>query len=149
MTSKAGLGQSALLCCCALVTLSVFPLNVDEGLRTLNVMTRNMDAGTDLNLIFYYYPDIPAGVSATLAEVIASDIPHRAELLAEEIVTRKPDFIGLQEVTIWGMGTCGATTVLYDQLELLLHGLEKRNVHYRTVALNHLTTLEAPANATT
>ena len=112
-------------------------------------MTRNMDAGTDLNLIFAYYPDIPSGVSATLAEVMANDIPGRAELLAEEIVAKKPDFVGLQEVTLWGKGACGATTVLYDQLQLLLAALEKRDAHYKTVALNELTSLEAPANAIT
>src|SRR6266513_1981940 len=103
---------------------------VSESKRVLKIMTRNMDAGTDLNLIFVYYPDIPSGVSATLAQVISTDIPSRAQHLAEEIRTNQPDFIALQEVTEWRTGACGATTVLYDQLQLLIDALAARNMHY-------------------
>lgn len=118
---------------------------VGESKRVLKIMTRNMDAGTDLNLIFAYYPDIPGGVSATLAQVISTDIPSRAQRLADEIRTIQPDFVALQEVTEWRTGPCGATTVLYDQLQLLLDALAARNMPYTPLAVDTLNAIEAPS----
>ena len=120
-------------------------VQADESKRVLKVMTRNMDAGTDLNLIFYYYPNIPVGVSATLAQVISTDIPSRIQRLADEVRTNQPDFIALQEVTEWRTGVCGATTVLYDQLELLVDALAARNMQYTRLAVDTLNVIEAPA----
>jgi endonuclease/exonuclease/phosphatase family metal-dependent hydrolase len=121
------------------------PARASENKRVLKIMTRNMDAGTDLNLIFLYYPDIPSGVSATLAQVISTDIPSRAQRLADEIRTSQPDFIALQEVTEWRAGACGATTVLYDQLQLLVDALAARNMQYTPLAVDTLNAIEAPA----
>ncbi len=118
---------------------------VSESKRVLKIMTRNMDAGTDLNLIFAYYPDIPSGVSATLAQVISTDIPSRAQRLADEIRTSQPDFIALQEVTEWRTGPCGATTVLYDQLQLLVDALAARHMPYTPAAVDTLNSIEAPS----
>jgi endonuclease/exonuclease/phosphatase family metal-dependent hydrolase len=133
----------------ALAVAAVFCLTassqVSESKRVLKIMTRNMDAGTDLNLIFAYYPDIPSGVSATLAQVISTDIPSRAQRLADEIRTNQPDFIALQEVTEWRTGGCGATTVLYDQLQLLVDALAARNMPYTPVAVDTLNAIEAPS----
>jgi len=125
--------------------LGVSAAQDNESKRVLRFMTRNMDAGTDLNLIFAFYPNIPAGVSATLAEVISTDIPSRAERLADEIHASKPDFIALQEVTTWRTGACGGTTVLYDQLQLLLDALAARHMAYTPLAVDTLVTIEAPA----
>ena len=125
--------------------LTASAAQVSESKRVLKIMTRNMDAGTDLNLIFVYYPDIPGGVSATLAQVISTDIPSRAQRLADEIRTNQPDFIALQEVTEWRTGPCGATTVLYDQLQLLVDALAARNMHYTPLAVDTLNVIEAPS----
>src|ERR1700693_3923891 len=76
--------------------LTASPAQADESKRVLKVMTRNMDAGTDLNLIFAYYPNVPGGVSATLKQVISTNIPARIQSLAEEVRTNQPDFIALQ-----------------------------------------------------
>jgi endonuclease/exonuclease/phosphatase family metal-dependent hydrolase len=103
-----------------------------------------MDAGTDLNLIFAFLPDVPRGVSATLEQINSTDIPGRAARLADEIRTSQPDLIGLQEATEWRSGTCGSTTVLYDQLQLLLDALKARNMHYTKVAVQVFPTIEAP-----
>jgi len=121
------------------------PAQADDSKRVLKVMTRNMDAGTDLNLIFAYYPNVPAGVSATLAQVISTDIPSRIQRLADEVRTNQPDFIALQEVTEWRTGTCGATTVLYDQLQLLVDALAARNMQYTRLAVDSLNVIEAPS----
>ena len=125
--------------------LTASAARANESKRVLKVMTRNMDAGTDLNLIFVYYPDIPKGVSATLAQARSTDIPSRAKRLADEIRTNQPDFIALQEVTKWGTGACGATTVLYDQLQLLLDALAARNMQYTRLAVQTFPSIEAPA----
>jgi endonuclease/exonuclease/phosphatase family metal-dependent hydrolase len=117
----------------------------NESKRVLKFMTRNMDAGTDLNLIFYYYPDIPTGVSATLEQVISTDLPSRAKHLADEIRTNQPDFIALQEVTTWRTGACGKTAVLYDQLQLLLDALAARHMAYSPLVVDSLVTIEKPA----
>ncbi len=121
------------------------PAQAHESKRVVKVMTRNMDAGTDLNLIFAYYPNVPAGVSATLAQVISTDIPSRIQRLADEVRTNQPDFIALQEVTEWRTGTCGATTVLYDQLQLLVDALAARNMQYTRLAVDSLNVIEAPS----
>jgi endonuclease/exonuclease/phosphatase family metal-dependent hydrolase len=125
--------------------LTASAAEVNESKRVLKIMTRNMDAGTDLNLIFAYYPDIPAGVSATLAQVISTDVPSRAQRLADEIRINQPDFVALQEVTEWRTGLCGATTVLYDQLQLLLDALAARNMQYTPLAVDTLNVIEAPS----
>lgn len=125
--------------------LTASAAQASESKRVLKIMTRNMDAGTDLNLIFVYYPNVPAGVSATLAQVISTDIPSRVQRLADEIRTNQPDFIALQEVTEWRTGACGATTVLYDQLQLLQDALAARNMPYTTLAVDTLNVIEAPS----
>jgi endonuclease/exonuclease/phosphatase family metal-dependent hydrolase len=124
--------------------------NGNESKRVLRFMTRNMDAGTDLNLIFANPGDIPAGVTATLAQVISTDLPGRAKRLADEIRTSQPDFIALQEVTtwrtgVWGAYGCGSTTVLYNQLQLLLDALAARHMAYTPVAVQSLGTIGAPS----
>lgn len=118
---------------------------------TLKVMTRNMDSGTDLNLIVAATgaTSFAQAISATLAEVQAANIPARAARLADEIDAQQPDLIGLQEVSLWRTGPlstqpAGANTILYDQLGLLMTELAKRQLHYGIVAVNSLTDVEAP-----
>ena len=137
--------KAVALAMAAVICLTASAARASESKRVLKIMTRNMDAGTDLNLIFAYYPNVPAGVSATLAQVISTDIPSRAQRLADEIRTSQPDFIALQEVTEWRTGVCGATTVLYDQLQLLLDALAARNMQYTTLAADTLNVIEAPS----
>lgn len=121
-----------------------------DGNYTIKVMTRNVDAGTDLGYIFGA-PDLEtlmAGATATLEEVQASGIPERAAGLADEIATHQPDLIALQEVTQWWTGPLGgpANTLLYDQLGLLLQELARRNLHYAPVVVHTLTDAEAPTS---
>ncbi len=126
--------------------LGVSAAEGNESKRVLRFMTRNMDAGTDLNLIFFYYPDIPTGVSATLEQVVSTDIPSRVKRLADEIRTTQPDFVALQEVTTWRTGpSCGSTVVLYDQLQLLLDALAARHMKYTVAAAQTLETIAAPS----
>ncbi|MCX6629840.1 MAG: endonuclease/exonuclease/phosphatase family protein [Candidatus Solibacter sp.] len=120
--------------------------------HVVTVMTRNMDAGTDLNYILAAtdQASLLAGIGATLAEVKASGIPARASRLADEIATHKPDLIALQEVALWRTGPLfqsPATEVLYDQLDLLMAELTKRKLHYGIVAVQSLFDAEVPVPA--
>lgn len=120
--------------------------------HVLTVMTRNMDAGTDLAYILAAtdFPSLMAGTAATLAEVKASEIPARAARLADEIAKYQPDLIALQEVTLWRTGPFmqpPAADVLYDQLDLLMAALAARKLHYGVVAVQTLLDAEAPVLA--
>ena len=118
---------------------------------SIKVMSRNMDAGTDLGFVLTATDaaSLAQGLAATLAEVNAANIPARASHLADEIAAAQPDLIGLQEVTLWRTGPlsaqpAGASTVLYDQLDLLMTELAKRQLHYAVAAVNSLTDAEVP-----
>jgi endonuclease/exonuclease/phosphatase family metal-dependent hydrolase len=112
----------------------------------VKIMTQNMDAGTDLGFVVAL--GAPEGVDLTLAEIQASHIRERADLLARKIAREKPDMVALQEVTLWRTGPTPetATHVLYDQLKLLLRALARHGAPYDIVAVNTLTDLALPGS---
>jgi endonuclease/exonuclease/phosphatase family metal-dependent hydrolase len=120
---------------------------VTQNETAVTIMTQNMDAGTDLGFVLAL--GAPAGVDLTLAEIGASHIPERAELMAAEIAAEQPNIVALQEVTMWRTGPTPetATQVLYDQLELLLSALANDGVSYDIVAVNALTDLAIPGSS--
>src|ERR1035441_9838381 len=94
----------------------------DSSTATVTVMTRNVDAGTDLGYLFAGTDEnsFAQGMAATLAELQASNFPQRAARLAAETGAAMPDLIALQEVTLWRSGAImqpPATSVMYDQLD--------------------------------
>jgi endonuclease/exonuclease/phosphatase family metal-dependent hydrolase len=112
-------------------------------------MTQNMDAGTDLNFaIAELLGMLPQGVGVqmTYQEVLASALPERIDLLASAIAAKRPDILGLQEVTLWRTGETPqtATTVLVDQLQLLLSALAAHGVPYDVAAVNTVGDLALP-----
>lgn len=132
--------------CIILACLAPAPAAQPES--TFKLMTQNMDAGTDLGYALYglQQPDPRPYIDLTLAEVDASMIPARAGILAEEIASRKPHIVSLQEVTLWRTGPtpATATTVRYDQLELLMTALKGLGAPYEVVAVNTLTDIALP-----
>lgn len=124
-------------------------VGADSVNKTVTVMTRNMDAGTDLGYVLAATDaaSFARGMQATWAELHSSNFEQRAARLAEEIEETAPDLIALQEVTLWRVGPLlspPATQVLYDQLDLLLTELAKRNLHYGVVAVQMEVDAEAP-----
>ena len=109
---------------------------------TVRVMTRNMDAGTDLQYVAgaESVDEFISGVLATIAEVDASNIPARAKRLAAEIAEVKPDLIALQEVTYWEIEDSSGHRI-YDQLQLLKEELHKAGQHYEVAVIQTLTDL--------
>jgi endonuclease/exonuclease/phosphatase family metal-dependent hydrolase len=128
--------------------------------KEVNVMTRNLYLGADLA------PAISAaGLTAfteatgqILREVTANSFPTRAKGLAQEILKKKPDLVGLQEVALWRTGPPSlevflnsaakptAETVRYDYLKELLAQLNKGKQQYRFAVSQDEFDFEAPAN---
>jgi len=125
----------------------------------VNVMTRNLYLGADLT------PAINAKntnefVQANgqiLREVTANNFPVRAKGLSQEILKKKPDLVGLQEVAMWRTGPPSlepllspagptATTVRYDYLTELLDRLNKGKKRYRVAVVQQEFDFEAPAD---
>jgi endonuclease/exonuclease/phosphatase family metal-dependent hydrolase len=117
--------------------------------RNLVVMSRNMDTGSDFKYVLDATDQLQVllGVTATYQEILASNIPERAEGIAQEIQAQQPDLVALQEVTTLRMGPLGgpATTIVADQLPSLLDALAQRGVHYAPVAIQRNSDLEFPA----
>jgi endonuclease/exonuclease/phosphatase family metal-dependent hydrolase len=135
--------------------------------KEVNVMTRNLYLGADLA------PPIGAKSvgeftelnGQVLREVTANDFPVRAKGLAQEILKKKPDLVGLQEVSLWRTGppslepllntgaTPTASTVRYDYLSELLAQLNKGKgkggkgkPQYRVAVSQNEFDFEAPAD---
>ena len=121
----------------------------DDDHRGLVVMTRNMDNGTDFGPIFaaQTQAQLVGAVTATYAEIQASNIPERAKGIAQEIRATRPDLVGLQEVFTYRVGPHGvpATTVTYDALQSLLDALATLGLDYAPIAV--LTNLDAQVPA--
>lgn len=129
-----------------LLPFGVFAARAQDG-APVTIMTQNMDAGSDLGFVVAL--GVPEGVDLTLAEIQASHIPERAELLGKRIAAERPDAVALEEVTLWRTGPTPetATQVVYDQLGLLRSALARHGVPYEVVAVNTLTDLALPGKS--
>lgn len=88
---------------CALVALAVAAAassRVAAQATNAAVMTRNVFIGADLFAASAVQDpsEIPAAAGEVLADILASNFPARAELLAQGIAQNQPHVVGLQEV---------------------------------------------------
>lgn len=117
--------------------------------RNLVVMSRNMDTGSDYNLVLKATnpTEVVLAVAATYKEVLDSNIPERADAIAAEIQQQQPDLVALQEVTTVMHGPLGgpATNLDVDQLQALTAALKLRGLHYGVLASQQNSDLEFPA----
>jgi endonuclease/exonuclease/phosphatase family metal-dependent hydrolase len=109
-----------------------------KGKREVTVMTQNLYLGSSLA------PALEATTGEEFIEAVAriyatvqyTNFPARAEAIANEIQAKKPDLIGLQEVTKWT--TEGPSSPPgYDFLAILESDLEARGLHYEVAAVSH------------
>ena len=123
----------------------------------VKVMSRNLYLGSDLTAALA--AQTPTQLAFAGQEiwnnVIVTEFPNRAKLLADEIDGAKPDLVGLQEVALWrgdfappyqdGPAT-PATTVSYDFLQLLMSELNagKEGPEYRVVRQQKQADIESP-----
>ena len=136
------------------------PLSLENDIvpnRVVNTMTRNLYLGADLTPAILA-PNLKAFVAANgkiLREVTHNDFPTRAKGLAQEILEKQPDLVGLQEVALWRTAPVNfevlekgpsATTVRYDYLQELLAQLNASGPRYEVVVSQNEFDLEAPAD---
>ncbi len=109
---------------------------------TIRVMTRNLNLGANLELGVRAtgFQGLADAAGTILHQVDENNFPVRAKGLAAEILSTKPDLVGLQEVALWRTGPCTesplpptATHVRYDYLKLLLNQLNRGKKRYRVV----------------
>jgi endonuclease/exonuclease/phosphatase family metal-dependent hydrolase len=126
----------------------------------VKVMTRNIFLGADLGpaLNAGSAAEFVAANGAILREVDQTNFPLRAEGLAAEIASKKPDLVGLQEVAWWrtnptpgapaqGPGaTFIAQTNKYNFLELLQAQLQAQGMNYEVAVEKTEFDFEAPTD---
>jgi endonuclease/exonuclease/phosphatase family metal-dependent hydrolase len=125
----------------------------------VNTMTRNLYLGADLAPAIGAKStgEFVAATGKVLRDVTANDFPVRAKGLGQEILKKKPDLVGLQEVSLWRTGPPSlepllggsppsATAVRYDYLKLLLDRLNKGKKRYRVAVSQDEFDFEAPAD---
>lgn len=123
----------------------------------LNVMTRNIYLGADLGPILNASGvDQAVDAGGEIAnQVDRTNFPLRSKALAAEILSKRPDLVGLQEVALWRTAPTNfnvvsqgpsATTVEYDFLQLLLAELNKSGNNYEAVVIKEEFDAEFPVN---
>jgi endonuclease/exonuclease/phosphatase family metal-dependent hydrolase len=143
--------RAALVLCLAISPIAVTGQNLQAvgSDRPVTVMSRNMFIGTDLSPVLgaTSFDEFLVAVANAYLNVQQSNIPERAAAVADEIQTKNPDLIGLQEVSLWRTGPFGgpATTVTYDALQSLLDELAVRGLQYTPVAILDEFQAEAPS----
>jgi len=117
----------------------------------LNVMTRNMDAGSDFWYVLTADPNdlsaILVAITQTYQEMLNSNIAQRADGIAAEIQKQHPDMIALQEVTTLSSGPYGSTelTVVVSGLDSLMAALKTRGLHYKAIVVQKNADISLPA----
>jgi endonuclease/exonuclease/phosphatase family metal-dependent hydrolase len=124
----------------------------------VKVMTRNLYLGADLT------PALQASSLSALGDaageifdqVQENNFPVRAKGLAQEILKKSPDLVGLQEAALWRTdptckyfvppGPYTATHVAYDYVKLLLAQLNRGKQRYRVVVTEPEFDFETEAN---
>ena len=125
----------------------------------VNVMTRNLYLGADLTpaIAAKNTNEFVQANGKILRDVTANNFPVRAKGLAQEILKKKPDLVGLQEVALWRTGPpslepllspagATATTIRYDYLAELLDRLNSGKKRYRVAVVQQEFDFEAPAD---
>jgi endonuclease/exonuclease/phosphatase family metal-dependent hydrolase len=130
------------------------------GKRDLAVSSHNVYVGaliedaialdpTDTN----YPVNLVLTVTRIYHDIAVSDPAKRMAAIAAEIADRKPDLVGLQELSkvfrqspgdLLAGGTTPATEVVYDYLQLLRDALEARGARYEVAAVATEIDVEMP-----
>lgn len=122
----------------------------------IRAMTQNLYVGADLfRILSVTSPaQVPAVVSEIYNRIRQTDFLSRADAIADKIRKKRPDVIGLQEVSLirtqspsdYFIGNPNtAETVTYDYLQILLVALAKRGLHYRVASKIQNADIELPA----
>ena len=108
------------------------PPGGNDAHRFITVMTQNLDEGTDFTPLFTGTTSVPAFLTAAseiFHEVVASNIPARAGLVAGEIAAAAPDAVALQEASLWQWQSATGSGSI-DALAALEQALAADGAHY-------------------
>ena len=117
--------------------------------RTVTVMTRNLYLGANLDPIVH--ATSPQGafqaVAAAWAQVEANDFATRANAIAAEIAHAKPDFVGFQELVLYGTKalTDEKYIVALDYKAALTRAFRTRHLRYHFVGVDDNTVAALPS----
>jgi endonuclease/exonuclease/phosphatase family metal-dependent hydrolase len=119
---------------------------------SVKVMTRNLYLGANLDAIVQAKSAAEAfkAVEAGWADVQANNFPVRARAIARELAAVRPDFVGMQEVSLYRTQTPAdftvtpATTVALDYVRELRKAFAARKLRYRFVGISSATDAELP-----
>jgi endonuclease/exonuclease/phosphatase family metal-dependent hydrolase len=145
------------LCALAVAIVSASPAAASKTTPKTKVMTRNLYLGADLSpgINAQNFNELKDAAGQILHQVDQNKFQVRAKGLATEILSKRPDLVGLQEVALWRTGPCKvivppnpfeAKHVRYDFLKLLLHQLNAHGKHYRAVVVQPEFDFETEAN---
>jgi len=131
--------QRRMLCTVTALAVSlVAPVVLAAGATNARVMTRNLYIGANVFEAIAVPPDqIPDAAGDVLAEIIASDFPARARVLADEIARSQPHAVGLQEVwDVSAVAYVAGDPIAIDFLALLRAELAARGQKYDVAVVN-------------
>jgi hypothetical protein len=108
-----------------------------QGGPPVTVMTRNLYLGSELGPLFTAQSEeqLVAAASQVWANVLASDFPARAKVLAAEVDQHDPLLVGLQEVSLFTAVGAGGT-ISIDFLDILLGAFADAGLHYEARAVS-------------
>src|SRR5437588_2656960 len=125
------------------------PAKAPPRQTTITVMTRNLYLGANLDPIVHATSPQEAfrAVAAGWAQVQANDFNTRANAVAAEIARAKPDFVGFQELVLYGTKALSDKnyTVTLDYKLALNDALRARRLHYHFVGVDVNTVAALPS----
>jgi endonuclease/exonuclease/phosphatase family metal-dependent hydrolase len=119
----------------------------DRDDATVRVMTRNLYFGSTADAVTgaASFPALVAAAAQVYGEIAASKPAERAAAVARDIARNNVDLVGLQEAGLIRKGPLQlppnpatflpATTVVSDQLQLILDELDRLGERYKVVAI--------------
>jgi endonuclease/exonuclease/phosphatase family metal-dependent hydrolase len=140
-----------------IAAVSASPADAHRTRPKVKVMTRNLYLGADLTpgIEAQNFNELKDAAGQILNQVNRNKFPVRAKGLAREILNKRPDLVGLQEVALWRTGPCKvivppnpfeAKHVRYDFLKLLLKRLNAAGKRYRAAVVQPEFDFETEAN---
>ena len=141
------------------VVLAMFAIGLpaaaqaDSSRLQVTAMTYNLFQGSELtDAISATTPaQLLAAVAKDFGQVQTTNFPERAQAIAAQAISTKPDLIGVQEAALWQTGAPSATfppppatTVAYDFVKILADALNAHGLHYAPVAVTGNFTVQAP-----
>jgi endonuclease/exonuclease/phosphatase family metal-dependent hydrolase len=134
----------------AVIVVAVSSMAHAKDKREMVVMTQNLYLGSSLDAAIGAGDVIEfiTAVATIYGTVLFTEFPTRAEAIADQIEDKRPDIIGLQEVSLWE--TTGPTPPYFDPaghtidfLDILLEALDDRGLNYSVAAVSENADLDS------